>query len=271
MLSTLQYVYAAIGIVVAAVVSPIILLVSIQWTRTYNAPPQIPWAGLKDKKIFPKLRANLREMTAGREPIDEGYEEYGKHGKAFVLPALHWPEVALPASNLHWIASQPENVLSQRSPQDDTLTLGDFAHGPDMDAIYDFSVISRDLTRQSIHILPDILDEVKVSFEEYFDSDMDDWKDVKIFKVIFRVARRTNNRMLVGRALCRDEKYIRGLTYWEAFFGIASAAIRYLVPYSVKHLIAPHFRNTNLLASMVSCKNDSSYDPFAYDEPIPDR
>lgn len=235
----LRYVYITIGVLSTTIISPIVLLISIQWARTYQAPPDLPWVGLKGKKFWPKLRANIREVSAGREPLNEAYEKYGKHGKACVLPALHWPEVVLPPTCLSWIANQPDNVLSGPKVQNDILVLDVLAHGPDLAAIYDFTVISRDLTRQTIHILADVLDEMKVSFEEHLDSAMEDYGDIKIFQIVQDVSRRVSNRVFVGLPLCRDKRYIKGLQRWETSFGLTSAVIRYLMPYSLKPVLAP--------------------------------
>jgi hypothetical protein len=40
-----------------------------------KTPPNIPWAGLENKKYFPKLRASLRQFSAGRKPLEEGFEK----------------------------------------------------------------------------------------------------------------------------------------------------------------------------------------------------
>lgn len=50
-------------------------LLILQVIRVSKAPPHIPWVGLKDRRIFPKLRACLSEFTAGHSMIEEGYEK----------------------------------------------------------------------------------------------------------------------------------------------------------------------------------------------------
>ena len=238
MTSWIQYLYAALAVIVLTLATPIVHIILLQWTRIHNVPPQIPWVGVK-KQFFPKVRACLREVTAKRAPLNEGYEKYGKYGQAFILPAMHSPEIILPPSNVHWIASQPENVLSDIKEQDDLVGLDYLAHGPDQAAVHDFSVIRKDLTRQMGNLLPDLLDEMEASFEAGFGSEMDDWKEVEIFKIIQETSRKTSNRVFVGQPLCRDEKYLASLRKWELAFALCGAVIRYLVPYSLKPFLAP--------------------------------
>lgn len=235
----MNYLYAGIGVAVTTIASPFIILISLQWIRTYNVPQDLPWAGLKNKKFFPQLRACLREVTAGRDPMNEGYETYNKHGKAFVLPALHWLDVVLPSSNISWLVSQPENVLSGTKVQDDILALSYLSHGPDLAAIVDFTVVRRDLTRNLSKVLPDILDEIELCFGEKLGDDVEGWKEVKIFEIIEDTSRRLNNRLFIGLPLCRDKRYIDGLRTWEIAFGLCSAVIRYLMPYTLQPWLAP--------------------------------
>lgn len=64
----------------------------------------------------------MREWSVARTAIDEGYEQYAKQGKACVLPAMAWPDVALPPSLNSWLISQPDSVLSTVSLIDSTET-----------------------------------------------------------------------------------------------------------------------------------------------------
>ena len=239
MSTLLFYIYIGIGAIVAIIVLPTISQISIQWSRISTVPSNIPWAGLKNKKLFPKLRACMREIFAGREPLKEGYETYGKHDKPFVVPAMHWPEIVLPPSNLAWLSAQPENVVSTLAVQDDILALRYLSHGPDLNAVFDFGVLRKDLTRNLNRVLPGVLDEMELSFDEELKSVGEEWKDLKIFKTIEDTSRRLNNRLFVGVPLCRDKRYISGLRHWEIAFAVGSAVIRYLIPNALKPLLAP--------------------------------
>ncbi|KAF2482021.1 cytochrome P450 [Neohortaea acidophila] len=238
----MHYLYKALIASTSLLATPFIILLSIQWSRTRLAPPNIPWAGLNNKRLFPKLRANLREITAKRDPLLEGYEKYSKHGQPFILPSLNWPDVVLPPSHIPWLISFPDNVLSTSSVFEDVLATKYLGHGPDLAAIVDFSVIRRDLTRHLNATLPDILDEVRASFDESIEpllSSDEDWADVKIVEIILNTARRLSNRAFVGESLCRNKRFMSALKSWEFAIGICSAVIRYLVPQCLQPMLGP--------------------------------
>ena len=92
------YVYYLIAALLAIALSILAILVTQVSIRISRERQDIPWVGLKNKRIFPKLRACLRELSAGREPVNEGYEKYSKHGKPFITPALRWSATVLPPS-----------------------------------------------------------------------------------------------------------------------------------------------------------------------------
>lgn len=232
----MYYLYAAAGIAFTTIATPIVALISLQLIRIRSVPSGLPWVGLKNKRFLPKLRANLREVVAGREPLNEGYEKYSKHGKACVLPGLQWPDVALPPSDIAWLTAKPEHVLSASKVQEDIIAFSYMSHGPDAAARADFTVIRRDLTRNLSKVLPDIIDEVHMCFDEMIKADSKDWSEVKIFHIITETSRRLSNRLFVGLPLCRDKRYIGGLETWELVLGVGSAVVRYLIP----PILKPH-------------------------------
>ena len=239
MMQYLHHFYAAIVLLLSIVIAPILLLISLQLIRLQNVPPNLPWVGLQDKRLFRKLRATLREVTVGRAPIVEGYEKYSKHGRPFIIPGMHWSDVALPPSNNAWLAAQPENTLSAIKTQDDFLGFEYLAHGPNGAAVHDFSVIRRDLTREVGRLLPEVLDELSASFEEGFRLERREWKEVKIVEVIQKTVKRTTNRIFVGMPLCRDEEYLKGLGRWEIALALTSIFLRLLVPYRFRPIFGP--------------------------------
>lgn len=218
---------------------PALLLILINFRRTYRVPSHLPWAGLNDKTVLPRTRASLRELTAKRAPITEGYERYAKHGKPFVLPTMHWPEVALPPASNAWLVAQPDSVLSTPQTQDDLLALPFLGHGPDHAAVHDFSVISRDLTRQMGRLLPALTEEVERSFEGSFGVEAGEWREVELYEAVELAARRGVNRVFVGEELCRDERVLKRLLSAGIAFSLCGAVIRSLVPSFLKSVLAP--------------------------------
>ncbi|KAI7283122.1 hypothetical protein KC345_g3130 [Hortaea werneckii] len=237
-LPTLQHFYAAIILFTVFVVLAALTLLIVQLQRNSKVPPNLPWVDLRGKKWFPRVRANVHQIVTGRQPISEGWEKYGKHGKPFVLPGLHWPEIILPPSHHAWIASQPEHILSDDVVQDELLGLPYFAHGPSTEAIHDFTVIRRDLTRQMGKLVPEMLDEVDVGFKEYFGTDYE-WREVRAIEAILKVSQRAIERVFVGLPLCRDPSYLAAVRRWMMGFAICGVLYRSFLPDVVKPVIAP--------------------------------
>ncbi|RMY86474.1 hypothetical protein D0862_10917 [Hortaea werneckii] len=228
-LPTLQQIYAAILLIAASSVTTALTLIFLQLQRNAKVPLNLPWVDLRGKRWFPNIRANFHQIVTGREPISEGWEKYGKYGKPFVLPGLHWPEIILPPSYHAWIASQPEHILSDNVVQDELLGLPYFAHGPSTAAIHDFSVIRRDLTRQMGKLVPEMLDEVDAGFTEYFGTD-NDWREVRAIEAILKVSQRAIERVFVGLPLCRDASYLAAVRRWMMGFAICGALYRSFLP-----------------------------------------
>ncbi|KAI7716663.1 hypothetical protein KC353_g5224 [Hortaea werneckii] len=240
-LPTLQQTCAAILLLAASSVSTALTLIFLQLQRNSKVPLNLPWVDLRGKRWFPKIRANFHQIVTGREPISEGWTKYGKHGKPFVLPGLHWPEIILPPSHHAWIASQPEHILSDDVVQDELLGLPYFAHGPSTAAIHDFSVIRRDLTRQMGKLVPEMLDEVDAGFTDYFGTD-NDWREVRAIEAILKVSQRAIERVFVGLPLCRDVSYLAAVRRWMMGFAICGALYRSFLPSMLQpalgHLLA---------------------------------
>lgn len=217
---------------------PTISFILIQYRRTSLVPAHLPWAGLKNKRLFPKTRAMMREYAAKRTPITEGYAQFSAHGKPFVLPTMHWPDVALPPSCNAWLISQPDSVLSTVKTQDDLLELGYLGHGPDLAAVHDFSVITRDLTRQMGRLLPALMEELEACFEGEFGGDGEEWKEAELYETIELAARRGVNRLFVGE-LCRDKEVMDRLLSAGIAIAACGALLRTFVPSFLKAWLAP--------------------------------
>ncbi|KAK5717443.1 hypothetical protein LTR17_016130 [Elasticomyces elasticus] len=177
--TSLRYISTAFAIAALLMIAISILAIAIQVSRISAAPSGIPWVGLNNKRWFPRLRATFGEVVAARKPMKEGYEKYAKHNLPFILPASHWPEIVLPPSNVSWIASQPENVLSAVTVFNDIMGFEYTAPGPDMAYAHDFAVVQRDLTRNQLRSLPDVLAEIEASCSELLAgvSGGEEWKE----------------------------------------------------------------------------------------------
>ncbi|KXS95580.1 hypothetical protein AC578_3267 [Pseudocercospora eumusae] len=232
----IYYLIASLTLLTLLILTILVTQVSIRISRERE---DIPWVGLKNKRIFPKLRACLAELSAGRGPVNEGYEKYSKHGKPFITPALRWSAIVLPPSSSAWAAQQPESVLSGNKNLKDVMGPEYLLHGPNADSVLDFSVIRRDLTRQIIKLSDQVLEETKHAFDEKLGIDGDEWKDFSSVKLLSYVSFRAANRIFVGLPLCRDAGYEKDVMRWTSCFGISTIIMGFLLPKVLHSTLMP--------------------------------
>ena len=104
-------------------------------------------------------------------------------------------------------------------------------HGPDLAYAHDFAVISRDLTRNLVRTLPDVLTEIDASFNELLSKvEGEDWAQVDMLDHLANTAHRAAAAMFYGRPLCRDATYLKLVRIWTICFGVGSAFHRMLFP-----------------------------------------
>lgn len=61
------------------VVTPILVIVPLQWHRISFAPDNIPWAGQSSYNFFPKLRSTLVALKYERQNLEEGWAKASLH------------------------------------------------------------------------------------------------------------------------------------------------------------------------------------------------
>lgn len=66
----------------------LVVLLTLQIIRISKAPSHIPWVGLRNRRILPKLRACLSELTAGQSMINEGYEKVSRRPFKYIHTVL---------------------------------------------------------------------------------------------------------------------------------------------------------------------------------------
>ncbi|EME78104.1 uncharacterized protein MYCFIDRAFT_158033 [Pseudocercospora fijiensis CIRAD86] len=232
----IYYSIAALLALILAVVAIFVIQVSIRISRERQ---DIAWAGLQNKRIFPKLRACLRELSAGRGPVNEGYDKYSRYGLPFITPALRWSAIVLPPSSSAWVAQQPESVLSGNKNLKDVMGPEWLLHGPNADSVLDFSVIRRDLTRQITRLSDQVLEEIQHAFDEKLRFDGEEWNDFSATKLLSCVSFRAANRIFVGLPLCRDAGYEKDVMRWTSCFGISTIIMAFLIPKVLQPSLMP--------------------------------
>ncbi|KAF2170806.1 hypothetical protein M409DRAFT_18780 [Zasmidium cellare ATCC 36951] len=181
---------------------------------------------------------NVAAFTNEHQYLKEGYERYSKHGKPFVLPGLHWPEVVLPPEDVKWLASLPEDVCDATHVQEELLGLRYISHGPDIEWVHDFSNIRRDLKIHMTDALPEVLDEVKIAFSSAL-GQPHTWTRIKALKAMKTATMGVFNRITVGQLLCRDDKYLSAVQRMVMTFALTGIVYRFLIPNCLKKWVMP--------------------------------
>lgn len=99
-----------------------------------------------------------------------------------------------------------------------------------MESVLNFTVVRRDLTRQTVKLNREILDEVRFAVDDTFGFGADDWTELGVKSAVDNVSFSATNRIFVGLPLCRNKQYKEVVTQWTTFFGIGTLFCRYLVP-----------------------------------------
>ncbi|EGN93528.1 hypothetical protein SERLA73DRAFT_97436 [Serpula lacrymans var. lacrymans S7.3] len=135
--------------------------------------------------------------------LQEGYTNH--KGKAFKIPGLFSWNVFLSGSELvEEVRKASEDRLSARERISDILKLKYTLGHEIMDNPYHIPIILTQLTRNLAARFPDILDEIKASFDDNIQLNGHEWGSVPAFETVVRVVCRTSNRVFIGLPLCRD-------------------------------------------------------------------
>ena len=157
-------------------------------------------------------------------------------------PSLHWPSVVLPPCDAEWLARQPEHVIADAKVQDEVLGLEWLASGPSNAFIHDFTVIRKDLTRQINACIPDVLDEIRYTFDMHFTKGEDaagGWKNVMINDAIRKAVCGVANRVIIGLPICRSEEYFEAVQKWWICFGLTGLVFRSFIPRPLQPVTMP--------------------------------
>lgn len=112
--------------------------------------------------------------------------------------------IVVPGSQVKWIVDQPDNVLSSRAMQMESLQTDWVLLDPAIasNPIHEI-IIRRDLTRSLGTLIPEIDEELNVGVDDCWGKDTENWNDVGLFTTMMKVVARTSNRVFVGLPLCK--------------------------------------------------------------------
>ena len=112
----------------------------------------------------------------------------------------------IPRSQIPWLLSHPDDVLSTSASHYDTLE-GDYAFTDKriLTDPYHEHVIHKYLPRRIAPMIPDLQAEVALDFDVAWGTDTDEWKEIKVGDSVLSMLSQAVNRMILGLPLCRNE------------------------------------------------------------------
>ncbi|KAI0425470.1 cytochrome P450 [Xylaria sp. FL1042] len=232
---------------VGAVVAVALIITSLNLIRRLfsnaSLPSNLPWVGVgKHDNFLGRARGNLTGFFRLKDLLDEGYEKYSKNDQTYVLPYfINGPQVVLPPSQIPWLMEQPDEVLSQMHVNRQFLEADfTFFHANRADIPVHPEVIAHQLTKRIGSFADDVADEVRACLDEYWGTDTEEWREVKVYDTLLLVITRMSIRVFMGRPLCRDATFVAICSNFIRKVVLAATAIS-LFPAFLKPIVGPIF------------------------------
>ena len=114
------------------------------------------------------------------------------------------PEIILPASQLRWLLTQPETVLSQRKAAREFFEGDHTMRNPSrtvLDSVQTH-IIRQDLSRELPNLFADLQQELRYAFEQTWGHDTETWKEIALHETMKNIISRMHNRVFVGLPIC---------------------------------------------------------------------
>ncbi|KAI0973768.1 cytochrome P450 [Xylaria arbuscula] len=233
----------AVGVMVTIAVFTTSLNLIRRLFSNASLPGNLPWAGEgKHNNRLGRAKGNLTGFFQLKELLDEGYAKYSKNDQTYVLPYfINGPQVVLPPSQIPWLLEQPETVLSQEHVNRQFLE-SDYAffHANMVDGPVHPEIIQHQLTKKLNGFADDLVEEVRACLDDYWGTDTEEWREIKIYDTVLLTMTRLVTRALMGRPLCRDETFVSICANFIRKVALAAAAIS-LFPRFLKPIVGPIF------------------------------
>lgn len=147
--------------------------------------------------------------------------------------------ILLPADCIEWLISQPDSLVSNLDAikeallPDYTLLRPEIVHNPTH-----HETVKGPLTRNLAGLVPDILDEVAMTFDALLGQDTAAYKEIVVFDTVIKVVARASNRVFVGAPLCRNQELLDIAMKWAQLMPMSASMLKQ-VPQFLRPALAP--------------------------------
>lgn len=155
------------------------------------------------------------------------------------------PNVILPKENAHWLAGEPENILSSRKVTNVKFAAKYLAFPlPEDVEVGMISAVRRDLTRNlgrtqktSYEVIRDHTDQLMGASNNNSDDGDNPYTEVNPFDAIESIMSAVSNQMLVGDKLFYNKAFMGSLDSFGHAYVLATLVIGQFLPFFVRPVI----------------------------------
>ena len=125
---------------------------------------------------------------------------------------LTGPEVIVPASQMRWLLTEPETVLSQKKVAREFFEADYTLLNPTLAAQNTVRehILRRHFPRELDGFMGLLVEELNLALAESWGEDLEEWREVSVYSSITDVLNRMVNRVFVGLPLCQSQ-------FWKLF------------------------------------------------------
>ncbi|PYH94739.1 cytochrome P450 [Aspergillus ellipticus CBS 707.79] len=226
----------------ALLLVPLILyiLFRLQQKAPADFAESIPVVGLRNE-VFKTARASFRQLLNGLKTITDGYREFSRHGKPFLIQEPSFQkELMLPPEHVKWALQLPDSQVDSKDIRLERHAVGYLHKGVDFDSTLFFldRIIGDSLTRKLDMIQQPMCEEIRSNIDSIFGDDETNWKTLNAYDSLQDIVLVSMSRVFFGSSLCHDQTFLTLYSRYILVMGIGTIVIGEL-PSALKGLIVP--------------------------------
>ncbi|KAL1873165.1 hypothetical protein Daus18300_003984 [Diaporthe australafricana] len=236
--------------ILLAVYYSIVLVGSRVLKQTALFPKAVDIVGPR-KQLWSITRASMRQVFGGIDTLLEGYQNYARHGKPYIVydPSTR-QELLLPAEHVSWFASLPDSQLSSHGVRQERHALKYLHLGIEQTTTMHFiKHVSGDALARNLHLLqPPMHAELRRLTDGVFGASpaaSDGWTEIKVCDAFGDIVFPVITRALLGEELSRDVHFLSVFRRFFMVFGFGTIFVGQL-PKLLKGVVARLVRSSFL-------------------------
>ncbi|KAJ9144526.1 Cytochrome P450 [Pleurostoma richardsiae] len=228
-LTTLKHSLTSTPATLAFAVVTVAVLVGIRFYLGRQKYPDAPTLRISERPgSLGVLDDMTRVVTDMGGMLQIGWEQYSKHNINYILNTFSGKRFVVAPKYFEEIRRAPDTHVSNLASNNELMQLGHTLHKRLMVDQYHFDIpIRKSLTQSLGPKLPDIVEEAKLSLQQYI-GESKDWTPHHMHDLAFDLVTRTANRLLFGPELARNEEFQKlSIDYTTIMFGGADMIRNY--------------------------------------------